>query len=30
MHMFRKKAAFEVFARVMVEAHDRQPIRILS
>ncbi len=28
--MFRKDADFEAFERVMVEAHDRQPIRILS
>ena len=27
--MFRKDADFEAFERVMVEAHDRQPIRIL-
>ena len=30
MHMFRKDADFEAFERVMVEAHQRQPIRILS
>ncbi len=30
MHLFRKDADFEAFERVMVEAHDRQPIRILS
>jgi putative transposase len=28
--MFRKEADFEAFERVMVEAHHRQPIRILS
>ena len=28
--MFRKQADFEAFERVMVEAHQRQPIRILS
>ena len=28
--MFRKDADFEAFERVMVEAHQRQPIRILS
>ena len=28
--MFRKDADFEAFERVMVEAHRRQPIRILS
>jgi putative transposase len=28
--MFRKEADFEAFERVMVEAHTRQPIRILS
>jgi putative transposase len=28
--MFRKQADFEAFERVMVEAHERQPIRILS
>ena len=28
--MFRKEADFEAFERVMVEAHERQPIRILS
>jgi REP element-mobilizing transposase RayT len=30
MHMFRKQSDFEAFERVMVEAHQRQPIRILS
>jgi putative transposase len=30
MHVSRKEADFEVFERVMVEAHARQPIRILS
>jgi putative transposase len=30
MHMFREDADFEAFERVMVEAHQRQPIRILS
>ena len=30
MHMFRKEPDFEAFERVMVEAHQRQPIRILS
>jgi hypothetical protein len=30
MHMFRKESAVEAFERVMVEAHLRQPIRILS
>jgi hypothetical protein len=28
--MFRKEADFEAFERVMVEAHLRQPLRILS
>ncbi len=28
--MFRKDADFETFERVMVEAHQRQPIRVLS
>ena len=28
--MFRKESDFEAFERVMVEAHLRQPIRILS
>ena len=28
--MFRKESDFEEFERVMVEAHLRQPIRILS
>ena len=28
--MFRKQSDFEAFERVMVEAHQRQPIRILS
>jgi hypothetical protein len=30
MHMFRKESDFEAFERVMVEAHLRQPIHILS
>jgi hypothetical protein len=30
MQMFRKQSDFEAFERVMVEAHHRQPIRILS
>jgi hypothetical protein len=30
MHMFRMDADFEAFERVMVEAHQRQPIRVLS
>jgi putative transposase len=30
MHMFRKQSDLEAFERVMVEAHQRQPIRILS
>jgi hypothetical protein len=29
MHMFRKESDFEAFERVMIEAHLRQPIRIL-
>ena len=28
--MFRKAAGFEAFERVMVEAHQREPIRILA
>ena len=28
--MFRKEADFEAFERVIVETHERQPIRILS
>jgi hypothetical protein len=28
--MFRKDSHFEAFERVMVDAHLRQPIRILS
>ena len=28
--MFRKETDFEAFERVVVEAHQRQPIRILS
>jgi hypothetical protein len=28
--MFRKDADFEAFERVMIEAHERHPIRILS
>ncbi len=30
MHMFRKEADFEAFERVIVETHEREPIRILS
>jgi putative transposase len=30
MHLFRKDADFEAFERVMIEAHERHPIRILS
>ena len=30
MHLFRQEDDFEAFQRVMVEAHQRQPIRILS
>jgi REP element-mobilizing transposase RayT len=30
MHMFRKAADFEAVERVMVEAHQREPIRILA
>ena len=30
MHMFRKDVDFEAFERVMVDAHERQPIRVLS
>jgi len=30
MQLFRKDADFEAFQRVMVEAHQRHPIRILS
>jgi REP element-mobilizing transposase RayT len=30
MHMFRKESDFGAFERVMVETHQRQPIRILS
>jgi hypothetical protein len=30
MHLFRKEADYAAFERVMVEAHDRQPVRILS
>jgi putative transposase len=30
MHMFRKDVDFEAFERVMVEAHQRQHIRVLS
>jgi hypothetical protein len=29
LHMFRKESDFEAFERVVVEAHLRQPIRIL-
>ena len=28
--MFRKKPDFEAFERIIVETHERQPIRILS
>ena len=28
--MFRKEADFEAFERVIVETHERQPIRILE
>jgi REP-associated tyrosine transposase len=30
MHLFRKDADFEAFQRVMLEAHERHPIRILT
>jgi putative transposase len=30
MHLFRQAADFEAFERVMIEAHRRRPIRILS
>jgi putative transposase len=30
MHLFRKDADFEAFQRVMIEAHERHPTRILS
>ncbi len=30
MHLFGKDADFEAFQRVMIEAYQRQPIRILS
>jgi putative transposase len=30
MHLFGKDAGFEAFQRVMIEAHRRHPIRILS
>jgi putative transposase len=30
MHLFRQDADFEAFERVMIEAHRRHPIRILS
>ena len=30
MHLFRKDAEFEAFQQVMIEAHERHPIRILS
>ena len=30
MHLFGKEADFEAFERVMIEAHKRHPIRILS
>ena len=30
MHVFGKNADFEAFQRVMIEAHQRHPIRILS
>jgi hypothetical protein len=28
--MFRKEPDFEAFERVIIESHERQPIRILS
>ena len=30
MHLFRKDASFEAFQQVIIEAHQRHPIRILS
>jgi putative transposase len=30
MHTFRKATDFEAFERVVVEAHQREPIRILA
>ncbi|MGA8313436.1 MAG: hypothetical protein WB755_25660, partial [Terriglobales bacterium] len=30
MHLFGKDADFEAFQQVMIEAHQRHPIRILS
>ncbi|MGA2497788.1 MAG: transposase, partial [Tepidisphaeraceae bacterium] len=30
MHMFRTDADFDAFQRVMIEAHQRHPIRILA
>ncbi len=30
MHLFGKNADFEAFQRVLIEAHQRHPIRILS
>jgi putative transposase len=30
MHMFRKPADFEAFQRVLVEAYEREPVRILA
>ena len=30
MHLFGKDVDFEAFQRVMIEAHQRHPIRILS
>ena len=30
MHMFHMDVDFEAFERVMVEARERQPIRVLS
>ncbi len=28
--LFRKEADFEAFERIMVEAHERHPLRILA
>ena len=30
MHLFGKDADFEAFQRVLIEAHQRHPIRVLS
>ena len=30
MHLFGRDADFEAFQRVLIEAHQRHPIRILS